>query len=121
MARKIIAVEDALWTFVDHEGIEPTNNFGERIIRAAVMWRKQCFGTDSAAGSRFAERIMTTVSTLRLQRRPVLEYLTDAYRNALQGLDAPALVPEKITRLQQAAWYQLPKSVNAYSCGPWST
>jgi transposase len=103
MARKIIEVEDALWTFVDHNGVEPTNNFGERIIRSAVMWRKQCFGTDSSGGSRFAERIMTAVSTLRLQRRPVLEYLTDAYRNSLRGLDAPALVPEKKTQLQQAA------------------
>ena len=103
MARKIIAVEDALWTFVDHEGVEPTNNFGERVIRSAVMWRKQCFGTDSSAGSRFAERIMTTVTTLRLQRRPVLEYLTDAYRNSLRGLSAPALVPQKKTVLQRAA------------------
>ena len=52
---------------------------------------------------RLSERIMTTVTTLRLQRRPVLEYLTDAYRNSLRGLSAPALVPQKKTVLQRAA------------------
>ncbi len=93
MARKMLKVEDAFWTFVDHDGVEPTNNFGERVIRGAVMWRKLCFGTDSCKGSRFVERIMTAATTLRLQGRPVLEYLTEAYLSRLRGEDAPALVP----------------------------
>jgi len=39
--------------------IEPTNNFGERCIRHAVMYRKTSFGTWSKEGSRFVERIFT--------------------------------------------------------------
>src|SRR5262249_56548717 len=46
----------ALWTFVRVEGVEPTNNVSERALRPAVLWRKGSFGSDSIAGSRFAER-----------------------------------------------------------------
>jgi len=71
-------LEDALWTFVRLEGIEPTNNLGERQMRLSVLWRKRSFGTQSKAGSRFAERIMTVVATCKQQRRNVLDYLTQA-------------------------------------------
>jgi len=61
--------ERALWTFVHVEGVEPTNNLGERQVRHSVLWRKMCFGTQSEAGSRFAERIMTVVAALKQQER----------------------------------------------------
>lgn len=38
------------WTFVDHEGIEPTNNTAERALRPAVIYRKLSFGTQSESG-----------------------------------------------------------------------
>ena len=34
-----------LWTFLDHEDVEPTNNGSERALRHAVIWRKLSFGT----------------------------------------------------------------------------
>ena len=83
----------ALWTFVDHEGIEPTNNHAERELRGFVLWRKKCFGSQSARGNRFAARIMTVAHSLRKQRRHVLEYLTDACRAMLAGRPAPSLLP----------------------------
>jgi transposase len=76
--RQIRAVEAALWTFVRVRGVEPTNNFAERALRRAVLWRRKSFGTQSAAGSRFVERILTVVTTLRQQGREVMEYLTAA-------------------------------------------
>lgn len=36
-----------LFTFLDHQGVEPTNNSAERGIRPAVQWRKICFGNQS--------------------------------------------------------------------------
>ena len=36
---------DALFLFLTEEGVEPTNNFGERTIRFAVLWRKRSQGT----------------------------------------------------------------------------
>ena len=91
--REILALEPALWTFVHEEGVEPTNNAGERIVRAGVLWRKRSFGTDSTNGSRFVERILTVVATLRLQKRNVLDYATAACEAALHGRPAPSLLP----------------------------
>ncbi|MBN1304197.1 MAG: transposase [Anaerolineales bacterium] len=43
--QNILQLEQVLWMFVDHEGIEPTNNVAERALRRAVIWRKRSFGT----------------------------------------------------------------------------
>jgi transposase len=65
-----------LWTFVDVQGVEPTNNEAERAERHGVLWRKISGGTDSAQGSRFVERILTVVETCRRQGKKVLDYLS---------------------------------------------
>lgn len=90
---KILQVEAALWTFVDHEGVEPTNNAAERALRRAVLWRRRSFGTQSESGSRFVERILTVVTTLRQQHRDVLDFLTDACAAAIAKRPAPSLLP----------------------------
>jgi transposase len=91
--RQILELEPALWTFVRIEGVEPTNNAGERRVRHGVMWRKTSFGTDSPSGSRFVERILTVVMTLRSQGRNVLDYVTTACEAAFQGTRPPSLLP----------------------------
>ena len=103
MAKHILKVEPALWTFVQVEGLEPTNNRAERAIRPAVLYRKGCFGTHSPEGSRFVERMLTTVATLRQQKRNVLEFLTTAYVAHLRGLPAPSLLPATIASRSLAA------------------
>ena len=91
--RDILKREEALWTFVHVEGVEPTNNLGERQVRPGVLWRKNSFGTQSEAGSRFAERIMTVIATLKQQHRNVLDYLIEACDAANWGKQAPSLIP----------------------------
>jgi transposase len=93
MAREILQLEECLWTFVDVPGIEPTNNFGEQCIRHAVMYRKTSFGTQGPEGSRFVERIFTAVTTLKLQERGVLDFLTDTLRTHRRGQPPPSLLP----------------------------
>jgi transposase len=93
MAREILERRDYLWTFVETEGVEPTNNAAERAIRPAVLWRKGSFGTDSAEGSRFVERILSAVTTLKQQRRHVLDYLTAACAAHDAGLPVRSLLP----------------------------
>lgn len=78
MCAEILKLNAALWTFVEVDGVEPTNNTSERAVRPAVLWRKGCFGTDSEGGSRFVERILTAVATVRLRGGSVLGYLTSA-------------------------------------------
>jgi transposase len=90
--RNVLAVYPALWTFARLEGVEPTNNVAERTLRSAVIWRKISFGNWSDGGCRFAERILTTIQTLRLQNRQVLAYLRDAVAARRAGLPAPTLV-----------------------------
>jgi transposase len=91
--REILKRREALWTFVQVDGVEPTNNTAERAIRPGVQRRKSSFGTQSKAGSRFVESIMTVVATLKQQQRNVLEYLTAAHKAALRGEAAPSLLP----------------------------
>lgn len=93
MAAEILKLEEAMWTFVEVDGVEPTNNFGERCIRHPVMWRKTSFGTQSAKGSRFVERILTAVTTLKLQKRNVLEFLTETLSAHRRGRRGPSLLP----------------------------
>jgi len=88
----LLALYPALWLFAAIEGVEPTNNHAERILRLGVLWRKNAFGCHSAAGCRFVERMLTVVQTLRLQRRPVLDYLHRAIVAHRAGLPAPQLL-----------------------------
>jgi transposase len=91
--RQVLKVEPALWLFVTTEGVEPTNNAAERALRPAVLWRKSSFGAQSATGSLFVARLLTVVTTLRLQQRNVLDYLTQACRAKRQGQSPPSLLP----------------------------
>jgi transposase len=65
----------ALWTLASVPGVEPTNHAAERALRPAVLWRKGSLGSASAAGSRFAERLLTVVATCRQQGRSLLDFL----------------------------------------------
>jgi transposase len=85
----------ALWTFARVEGVEPTNNVAERALRPAVLWRKGSFGSDSEAGSRFAERLLTVVATCRQQGRPLLAFLVAAGEAGLQGTAPPSLLTSR--------------------------
>ena len=101
--REILKRREALWTFVQVEGVEPTNNTAERSIRPGVQWRKGSFGTQSAEGSRFVESMMTVVATLKQQKRNVLAYLIAAHEAALRGDAAPSLLPAHEMESQVAA------------------
>jgi len=93
----------ALWTFVQVEGVEPTNNAAERAIRPGVQRRKISLGTQSEEGSRFVESMRTVVATRKPQKRNVLESLTAAHEAALRGEAAPALLPACEMERQAAA------------------
>jgi transposase len=101
--RDILKRREALWTFVQLEGVEPTNNAAERSMRPGVQWRKGSFGTQSEAGSRFVESMLTVVATLKQQPCNVLEYLAAACEAALRGEVAPSLLPASDQQSQAAA------------------
>jgi transposase len=90
--RNLLALEPALWTFLSHPGVDPTNNHAERVLRPAVLWRKNAFGSHSEAGCRFVERMQTVVQTLRLRKRSVFAFLTQAITNQRCRLPTPSLL-----------------------------
>jgi transposase len=89
--RNVLKVEAALWTFARVQEIEPTNNHAERMLRCGVIWRKKCFGSHSAGGCRYAERMLTMVQTLRLRKAAVLGFLTQALHAHRHTLPSPVL------------------------------
>lgn len=88
----LLDVEPALWRFVVTDGVEPTNNHAERVLRRGVLWRKNAFGCHSEGGCRFVERVLTVVQTLRLQQRSVLNYLYTALVAHRSASPAPKLL-----------------------------
>ena len=90
----LLVIYPALWLFTTLEGIEPTNNHAERVLRSGVLWRKNAFGSHSPAGCRFVERMLTVVQTLRLQKRPVLDFLYRAIIAHRSGQPSPQLLGE---------------------------
>ena len=88
----LVKLYPALWLFAGVDGVEPTNNHAERVLRAGVLWRKNSFGSHSESGCRFAERILTVVQTLRLQKRSVLDFLEKSLIAHRSGTPGPALL-----------------------------
>ena len=60
------------WTFIESEGVEPTNNGAERALRGPVIQRKLSWGSQSKEGLRLMKRLWTTAETCRRQGRNVL-------------------------------------------------
>lgn len=92
-SRELVKLWPALWTFAAMEGVEPTNNAAERALRPAVLWRKGCFGAQSASGNEFVERILTVTATCQQQERHVLTFLTQAVQAHWSQLPAPSIIP----------------------------
>ena len=76
--KQILRVESALWTFVEHSHVEPTNHAAERALRPFVIGRQLSFQTPSARGEQFVARRLTAVETCRRPQRPVSGYLLEA-------------------------------------------
>jgi transposase len=89
----LLALWPALWRFLEVEGLEPTNNVAERILRHAVLWRKGCFGTQSDRGTQFVAHILTVIETCRQQNLHVLTFLTASAQAYLSGQPAPTIFP----------------------------
>ena len=98
VCRKLLSVEPALWTFAAVGGVPPHNNATERALRHGVIWRKTSYGTDSEAGSRFVERVLTVAATCRQQGRSALEFLSGCFGARLSGHQAPSLLPRSVSR-----------------------
>lgn len=92
LCRQLLQHQDRLWTFLDVEGIEPTNNAAEQALRHPVIWRKLSFGTQSAMGSRFVESLLTVVETCRRQSRNAFGYVAKTVAAHFRHEPTPSLL-----------------------------
>lgn len=85
LARQMVRELDALWTFLEHEGVDPTNNRAERSLRFGVLWRKCSLGTQSDKGNRWVERILSVKETCRLRGKPTFPLLVECLESYFAG------------------------------------
>jgi transposase len=93
LATAIYKYWDKLFTFIEQEGVEPTNNFSERVLRLFVLIRKITYGNRSAKGEIALARLLTVTQTCKLQQRPILGYLLTAVHCHRRRQPAPSLRP----------------------------
>ena len=87
---------ERLFTFVEEEGVEPTNNEAERALRTAVQWRKISFGNRSRSGEIATARLLTVTQTCKRQQRHALGYLTEAVQCHRRRTASPSLLRRRI-------------------------
>jgi len=92
LSRNLLKLWPSLWTFLD-EPVEVTNNAAERALRKAVLWRKGCFGNQSEAGLRYAERILSISATCQQQQVHPLDFVALSIAALRCGKPAPKLLP----------------------------
>jgi transposase len=93
LATALFEHNERLFTFLDHEGVEPTNNSVERALRTGVQWRKICFGNRSANGEYATARLLTVAETCDLQRLNILAYLSAAIASHRSRQQTISLLP----------------------------
>lgn len=91
LAKNLLKLWPALWTFADVPDVEPTNNAAERGLRASVIYRKLSLGSRSQGGERTIERLLSVDQTCRLQRRSLYGYLSEALTARARGHPVPSL------------------------------
>jgi transposase len=96
MATALLLHFERLFTFLEEEGVEPTNNTAEQALRTAVQWRKISFGNRSRNGEIATARLLTVVQTCKRQQRHVLGYLTEAVCCHRRQTAAPSLLPRRL-------------------------
>jgi transposase len=90
---QLLQRSEALWTFLDIQGVEPTNNAAERALRQSVIQRKISHGVQSRQGAICRSRLLTVTTSLRQQGRDVWQFLEQAWIAHHRGGMMPSLLP----------------------------
>jgi len=92
--RQLLQRPEALWTFLEQEGIEPTNNAAERALRDSVIQRRISHGVQSRQGAICRSRLLTVTTSLRQQGRDAWAFLEQAWIAHHRGGLMPSLLPD---------------------------
>lgn len=92
LCHQLLEKWNSLFTFIYHEGVEPTNNLAERSIRPGVQSRKISYCTRSENGQHLRARLLTVSQTCRMQTRNSLEFYRAAIQAHRYNLPTPSLL-----------------------------
>jgi hypothetical protein len=94
--KRFIDGGESYFLFLEHEGVNPTNNLSEQAIRFVVIDRRITQGTRSNAGMRWSERAWTAVATCARHKRSVYEFFLKALDATYAETLYPSLIPVKL-------------------------
>jgi len=95
LATALCVHHEKFFAFIEHDGVEPTNNRAERALRTAVQWRKIMFGNRSDVGEIAVARLLTVSKTCQMQHLNTLAYLTAAIRCHRRRQAVASLLPKR--------------------------
>jgi transposase len=96
LARRLRKQREHLLRFLDHDGVDATNNLAEREIRPAVIARKLSAGNRTQAGAETHAVLASVLRTCRRQGMDIIQCLGDMLRQGRGHLVAFAhLDPNK--------------------------
>lgn len=96
-ARRTLKNWPHLFTFLQVEGVEPTNNRAEQSFRHAVMWRKICFGSQSKSGERYVARILSVTRSCKMQGRNPFDFLSELMEATFKEQSIPEILPNVLS------------------------
>lgn len=91
----LLALWPALWSFVTHPNVEPTNNAAEQALRALVLKRKISGPTRSRRGEEFIARGFSAYESCRRQGKDLIEFLHAAVTAWIDKTTPPSLLPQQ--------------------------
>ncbi len=91
LAKRLTKYCDSLFTFLDRPAVPYDNNLAERMIRPAVILRKNSQSNRSERGAATQAVLMSVCRTLKLRSRDPLKVIPDALRTYLSTGTLPAL------------------------------
>ena len=89
VANRLLKRRAHLFTFLDHEEVDATNNRAERALRPAVIARKLSCGNRSRAGADAFEILASVTETARQRGQDIITLLCDHIRLAAAAAPAP--------------------------------
>jgi transposase len=96
LAERIGKYRDYLFTFLDTPGVPPDNNHAERMIRPAVILRKNSLCNRSERGAATQAVLMSVYRTLKLRGRDPTKTIADALKTYLTTGTLPDLPAESV-------------------------
>ena len=93
MAKRFRVHWESMFTFLFHDDVPSDNNHAERMIRPAVIIRKNTYGNRSDQGAETQAVMMSIFRTLKLRGHNPLQTLQVALRTFIQTGTLPPLPP----------------------------